>query len=483
VSRRAVTMRRGLAAITAAVVVAAVVVAAVAASRPPAAQAAPAAPAAGPLPPITVPRLIGDDGLLPPVTVPPLLPTVEELLGGLTDTAGGLVEGVGGATEGLVGGLPVPDAAPEAAPPVAAPAPEPAPAPGQAPAPTPEPAPASVPEGVEEDDPPRAGTGAATRPPPSTAVEGESSDDSSLAERLTAAAGNRTNLMLLALGFAAALLGASPRVHTYRRDRREVLSRLGAAYDQQRQAAEELAEADRLKSEFLGIVSHELRTPLTAVKGFVDTVLLHWDRFSEDRRRELLERASGNADDLSRLVDQLVDFARIDANQVDVDPQPLAVAAAIDDVVRDLAPVLEEHPVEIDAPAELAMLADTDAFGHVLVNLLTNAAKFSSPGRPIAVRAHPARGHVVVAVTDQGIGITPEDQERIFERFYQSRANGSRTGTGIGLAIASRFTEVQGGRISVESEPGRGSTFSFTVPLASRAARRELATTAPARAS
>jgi signal transduction histidine kinase len=450
------------------------------------------------------PESSGPGQLLPPVPslpIPPLPPpltdpggllggvgeTTDQLLGGVGQTTDQLLGGAGGVTDQVVDALPLPEAVP--APGAAAPAPVPEAAPAPAP-PAPVPAP-PAPEAVTPDES-AAGDGGGSGSGrggggggdgPAGAGEGADSGDSdsvSLPERLTAAAGGRVNLMLLALGLGVALLGASPRVHTYRRARREVLIQLGDAYEQQRQAAVEAAEADRLKGEFLSMVSHELRTPLTAVKGFVDTVLLHWDRFPEERRRDLLERAAGNADDLSRLVDQLVDFARVDTNQVAVDPQPMVVPSAIEEVVSDLAPVLAEHPVEVDAPETLVMLADTDAFTHVLVNLLTNAAKFSSAGSPIRVSGRAERGEVVVAVSDRGVGIAPEDQKRIFERFYQSGGAGAaRLGTGIGLAIASRFTEVQGGRISVESELGQGSTFSFTLPAAPKAARRELIGAAP----
>jgi signal transduction histidine kinase len=437
---------------------------------------------------------------LPTVPLPPLpppLPDPNGLLGGVGETADQLLSGVGETTDQLLGGpgaapgevvdaLPLPGAAPAPGP-AAGSAPAPAPGSAPAPAPAPDSAPEPVPpapEGVTPGDP-AAGDRDGGGGGPASSGEGADSGDSdeaSLSERLATAAGSRANLMLLALGLGVALLGASPRVHTYRRARREVLTRLGDAYDQQRQAAKELAEADRLKGEFLSMVSHELRTPLTAVKGFVDTVLLHWDRFPEQRRRDLLQRAAGNADDLSRLVDQLVDFARIDANQVNVDPRPLVVRSAVEEVVHDLAPVLADHPVEVDAPTTLVMLADADAFTHVLVNLLTNAAKFSPAGALIRVGGRTERGMAVVSVTDRGVGIAPDDQQRIFERFYQSDEAGSaRLGTGIGLAIARRFTEVQGGRIWVESEPGRGSTFSFTLPLPPKAVRREL--TSAARAS
>jgi two-component system sensor histidine kinase KdpD len=237
--------------------------------------------------------------------------------------------------------------------------------------------------------------------------------------------------------------------------------------EQERAAAARVAETEREKSEFLALVSHELRTPLTAVKGFVDTVLLHWDRLLEEQRRELLARASTNAEELSRLVGQLLDFARLDAARVRVSPQRLVVADAIDAVLRDVAPVLMGHDVSVVVPDDLCMTADPEAFAHVLVNILTNAAKFSDPGSPIVVHAEPEDDKVIVSVTDRGIGIAPDEQQVIFERFYQSPDNTlSRRGTGIGLTIAKRFAEVQGGRIMVASQPGTGSTFAFTVPAA-----------------
>ncbi|MBA2326830.1 MAG: hypothetical protein H0V95_09335, partial [Actinobacteria bacterium] len=302
---------------------------------------------------------------------------------------------------------------------------------------------------------------------------------------LGAAAGTGANLLLLALGLGLALVAANPRGPTYRRARREVLDRLADAYDQQHRAAEELAEANRLKGEFLSMVSHELRTPLTSVKGFVDTVLLHWDRFPEEQRRELLDRASGRADELTRLISQLLDFASIEADRVDVDLRALDVRELVDVVIGDVAPVVADHRIEVEVTEELVMTADADAFSHVLVNLLTNAVKFSPDDSTIRVQARAERHEVVVSVADQGTGISVEDQRRIFDRFYQSDAsegdgNGSRRGTGIGLAIAQRFTEVQGGRIWVESAPGQGSTFFFTLPVGRVAATRVVATATPA---
>ncbi|MGH9032292.1 MAG: ATP-binding protein [Acidimicrobiia bacterium] len=239
------------------------------------------------------------------------------------------------------------------------------------------------------------------------------------------------------------------------------------AYERERQAAEELADADRRKAEFLGIVSHELRTPLTVVKGFVDTVLLHWDRLPDDRRRDLLAKASGNADDLDRLVGQLLDFARIEADRVKLDAQPVATRVIVDEVVSSLAPTLSAHRVDIAVPASLAVTADETAVRQVLASLLTNAAKFSPSGSRIGVSARPADNEVVISVADEGPGVAREDRDRVFERFYQSpETDPARRGAGIGLTIAKRFTELHGGRIWVERGRTGGATFSFSLPAA-----------------
>ncbi|GEM_PF-2101010 len=236
------------------------------------------------------------------------------------------------------------------------------------------------------------------------------------------------------------------------------------AYEHERKAAAQLQEADRLKSEFLALVSHELRTPLTATKGFVDTVLLHWDRLDDSQRRPLLERASSNADVLARLIGQLLQFARLDAGAVEVRPRAHDLHRLVNEVTSDLVPLTERHVVDVEVPDDLCVMVDEDAFGHVLSNLLTNAVKFSRSGSRVVIGAGARGPEVVVAVSDEGIGIDPREQDRIFERFYQSPSvTGSGRGTGIGLAIAHRFVEAHGGRIWVESTPGVGSTFRFTI--------------------
>jgi len=239
------------------------------------------------------------------------------------------------------------------------------------------------------------------------------------------------------------------------------------AFEDEKKLAERLQEADKLKSEFLSMASHELRTPLTAAAAFVDTVLVQWDRLDDEQRKELLGRASGNARDLTRLLDQLLASIRLDDERLSVTSSPCELAALVDLVTRQIAPLLSKHRIEIEVPGDLRVVADPEAIERVLTNLLTNAAKYSKPGTRIAVAAVSAGDEVEIRVQDEGAGISAEDLERVFERFYQVEGQGgSRRGMGVGLTIVRHYVELMGGRVRVESAPGRGSTFSFTLPRA-----------------
>lgn len=402
--------------------------------------------------------------ILPPVTTPPIdvgVPGVGDVqvpgvdLGG-TDVPqvpgvpplpGSSTSSTGGSTGGG-GGSPAPADPTPTAPP--APPTEPASSPSSAPA-----------NGSSTQDASRALDAASRRrasdPSLGSAIAGAVTQPSTLVGALT-----------LALGFGV-VVGAAPYRPRYRRRQRALLDQWARASEHEHTVAARLAQADQQKSEFLALVSHELRTPLTAVKGFVDTVLLHWERLPDDRRRDLLNRASSNADELGRLVRQLMEFGRTESGPIEIAPDTLDVATAVDVALCGIAPVTAEHRMDVDVPAGLAVDADADAFNHVLVNLLTNAVKFSPAGSTVAIRARRDGNEAVISVADEGSGVAHDEQERIFDRFYQSQNGNQARGTGIGLTIAQRFTEQHGGRIWVESEPDHGATFSFTMPVATDA--------------
>jgi signal transduction histidine kinase len=346
--------------------------------------------------------------------------------------------------------------------------------------------------------PPELGLPPATvRPPqgeaPAVTTRGASSRDSNKADDESfgsAVVGTVTDpgkllvALILAVGLglavAAALQFRKNRRRPARREpreareprerRRRAPARIAPAKREARETQTERAARERAngrKSELLDLVSQELRSPLIAMKGFVDAVRIDWGDLPAARRRDLLDRASLNADQLQRVFEQLLDFFRVDAHLVTMKPRPILVSEAVKRTLDDLRPVLANHRVYVRIPDDLAIRADVDAFRDVVRNLLSNAAKFSPAGRQIIVSATRVDGAVDMSVSDEGSGIPPDEQSRIFDPFYQSPYNNElRRGTGIGLTIAKRLVEMHGGRIEIVSEAGLGSTFWVTMPLA-----------------
>jgi PAS domain S-box-containing protein len=232
------------------------------------------------------------------------------------------------------------------------------------------------------------------------------------------------------------------------------------------EAVEQLRAADRIKDEFLALVSHELRTPLAAIVGF-SLALSHAGQ-DEAVRAEVAERIAGNAEEMRRMVERLLDFTRLQAGRVEVEPHAIVLRDAVNRICLNLSGVLGDHELHMDIDADVGVLADSDGLSRILSNLVTNAVKFSPPGSPVTL--HAARsddGTVVVSVADEGIGMPEDVQQRVFERFFQApnQPPGKR-GTGVGLAIVHRYVELHGGRIWLESESGVGTTFFFTLRAA-----------------
>ena len=232
-------------------------------------------------------------------------------------------------------------------------------------------------------------------------------------------------------------------------------------------ALSRLREFDRLKDEFIAIVSHELRTPLTSVYGAAMTLEKH--DLDEERKHALLEIISTEAARLSRLLDDILWVSRLDAGRTHpyfTSVEPLPLTADVVDATRTHLPrglsleLLNDVP-----PPDVA--ADPDKLRQVLVNLIENAVKYSRAGR-IEVRLERHDGAVRFSVRDEGPGIPPNQQERIFEKFYRLDANMTQGvgGTGLGLYICRELIETMHGDIWVESVPGKGSTFLFELPVA-----------------
>jgi PAS domain S-box-containing protein len=261
--------------------------------------------------------------------------------------------------------------------------------------------------------------------------------------------------------------------HAFLRDvteRKLMETELQHALEMERKAAERLRDLDRLKDEFLATVSHELRTPLTAIVAFSE-VLAGSEKARDDMSPELLEGISRNASEMVGMIEQLLDYSRLEAGKVPLEPTAILLRSEALHCIETLGDAIGTRRSAVDVPADLEVQADERGFQRILVNLLSNAAKYSPEGSTIRVGARAQNDEVVVSVRDEGIGIPLEEQERVFERFYQSSTVSGKRGSGIGLSIARRYVELHGGRIWLESEPGRGSTFFFTLPFAAETPR------------
>ncbi len=238
----------------------------------------------------------------------------------------------------------------------------------------------------------------------------------------------------------------------------------------------ELDGAMKTKDQFLSNISHELRTPLNSIIGFTDLLLTQeMGPPLSAQQRDFLETVARNGRHLLELINELLDLQRIAAGRMEIKPEPVEVAALLDEAARSVTAQVQQHRHTLSvtpAPAGLRVQADPGRVRQVLLNLLSNAIKFTHDGGRITLAAAAVNGGhgsaVRIAVTDTGIGIATEDQPKLFQEFSQLDASASRKyeGTGLGLALSRRLIELHGGMIGVESQIGKGSTFWFTLPQA-----------------
>jgi len=232
-------------------------------------------------------------------------------------------------------------------------------------------------------------------------------------------------------------------------------------------ALEDLKDLDRLKTEFLSTAAHELRTPLTSIRGFSEIMLTR--ELDETRKKRYLTFISQEATQLGDIIDDLLDVSRLEAIRgLALKQEPIDMTKLIDEVLTLFIESSPNHNFQIKCTTELPLMrGDSFRLSQVVKNLLSNAVKFSPKGGTITIRSQVIPGHLEISVQDEGIGMTPEQQVHLFEKFYRADAsNTSISGTGLGLAVSKLIVELHGGETWAESEYGVGSTFYVKLPLA-----------------
>ena len=228
--------------------------------------------------------------------------------------------------------------------------------------------------------------------------------------------------------------------------------------------AETLEELEEMRSRLIGDLSHALKTPLTVIKGYITSLLQEDVKWDEETRREFLQIANREVDKLSGMIERILYAARLESGAIEFRKRKADLGRLIKQIEGELKALARHHPLELRMPEPLPSVEiDEERIAEVISELVKNASDCSPEGAPIAIEVEVGGSELIVSVEDKGEGIPPEEQEKVFERFYRSRKKGE--GVGLGLSICKKVVEAHGGRIWVRSSPGRGSRFSFSLPL------------------
>jgi signal transduction histidine kinase len=249
---------------------------------------------------------------------------------------------------------------------------------------------------------------------------------------------------------------------------RKVNADLDRKVDELAQANMALYESNRLKSDFLATMSHELRTPLNSILGFSE-VLLSNNQLN-DKQQRWVRNVQSSGEKLLNLINDILDLAKIEAGKMQVRLEDFSVHDVCEGLLNMFRPLAEKKNIDVRPqidPDIPVLRQDVTKFQQILQNLLSNAIKFTPEGGRVLLKAEAEAGQLVLTVSDTGVGIAPEEQELVFEKFRQSGNPLTRehAGTGLGLSIVRELSKLLGGDVSLQSELGRGSTFTVRLPL------------------
>ena len=259
---------------------------------------------------------------------------------------------------------------------------------------------------------------------------------------------------------ARRIASALDNVHLYRQAQAEIRER--------KNVEEALRESEARKDEFISMASHELKTPLTSLKGFTNLLQRRLTKQGDKQALHFLARMEEQLDKLTKLVSELLDVTKMQTGKLEFREERFFLNELVRETLENLQGTTETHHLQLEEVTDVQVPGDKDRLGQVLINLLTNAIKYSPEADTVIVRVSADEHNAIVSVQDFGIGIAETHQEKIFERFYQVNDDTEKTfpGLGIGLYISSQIVRGHHGRLWVESAKGAGATFYVTLPLA-----------------
>jgi len=227
-------------------------------------------------------------------------------------------------------------------------------------------------------------------------------------------------------------------------------------------------EIAKMKSDFVSNVSHELKAPLASIRAYVE-MLIDGEAAGEAQSREFFQTIASETDRLNRLIDNILNLSRLESGLVPINKTDLAVTAILRDVCEVMTPQAAKKSIRLEAdlaPVFFRVHGDRDMLYQAVLNVVSNAVKYTPEGGRVNISTYLADGSVIVEVADSGHGIHPDELQRIFEKFYRSHATGKAVaGTGLGLPLVKHVVEaIHGGRVTVESQVGKGSVFRLYLP-------------------
>ncbi|MDQ2753097.1 MAG: ATP-binding protein, partial [Bacteroidota bacterium] len=230
----------------------------------------------------------------------------------------------------------------------------------------------------------------------------------------------------------------------------------------------DLKKDEERKNAFIGMVSHELKTPLTTVKAYIQMMMQRADGEKNDFETRALEKTEVQLTKMSAMIDGFLNLSRLESGKIHLNIERFNIKELIEEIIAETTITVTTHVITLHLCDSVQVSADRTKIGNVISNLLSNAVKYSTKGKPVDIKCEQIENMAQISIRDEGIGITPQDKEKLFSRFYRVQNNNTKqiSGFGIGLYLSAEIVERHGGKIWVESKEGIGSTFYFALPVA-----------------